>query len=185
MKIETLFLEGVLVIEPQVFGDARGFFQETYQQRRYTEAGIDAIFVQDNVSLSTAGILRGLHFQYPAGQAKLVYVLSGSVYDVVVDIRAGSPTFGRWVGTELSADNHRQVFVPAGFAHGFCVLSDRALFAYKCSDYYNPAAEGGIAWNDPALAIDWPVERPLVSEKDRQHPVLSQWPADRLPVYTP
>ncbi len=145
---------------------------ETWHHQRYAEAGLDAIFVQDNLSRSCRGTLRGLHYQDPSPQGKLVSVLEGEVFDVAVDIRPASPTFGRWVSFYLSSDNHRQLYVPPGFAHGFCVTSESALFSYKCTDFYNPAAEGGIAWNDPDLAIHWPVNDPLLSPRDRQAPRL-------------
>ena len=176
-------LPGVMILEPKVFGDARGFFLETWNQERYREAGIPAGFVQDNLSFSGKGTLRGLHFQNPNAQGKLVQVLQGEVYDVAVDIRQGSPTFGKWVGVTLSAENRRQVFIPAGFAHGFCVISDNALFSYKCTDIYNPKAEVTIIWNDPDIGIDWPVTEPELSEKDRLANRLSQLPEGRLPSY--
>lgn len=172
-----------MVIEPAVFGDARGFFMESWNKVRYTEAGIPADFVQDNISLSQCGVLRGLHFQNPNAQGKLVYVLQGEVFDVVVDIRAGSPTFGRWVGQTLSGENKRQIYVPSGFAHGFCVVSEQALFAYKCTDTYNPAAEGSVRWDDPEIGIQWPVSAPSLSAKDQAAPLLSEWPTARLPAY--
>ena len=143
MQVIETTLSGVLVFEPQVFGDARGFFVETFSEQRYQQAGINLRFVQDNVSQSSRAILRGLHFQHPQGQGKLVQVLSGAVYDVAVDIRSDSPTFGQWLGIELTADKHNQMYIPPGFAHGFCVLSDMALFNYKCTDYYSPSTEGG------------------------------------------
>jgi len=174
MHIIETKLPGVLIVEPDVYGDSRGFFMETYSRRRYAEQGIAELFVQDNHSRSARGVLRGLHYQVSPGQAKLVHVVVGQVYDVAVDIRWGSPTFGQWVGVELSAENHRQVFVPVGFAHGFCVVSESADFVYKCSSYYDKAAERGIAWDDPALAITWPVSEPLLSQRDRQHPRLSE-----------
>lgn len=185
MKVHTTELPGVLLIEPNVFGDARGFFMESWNRKRYFEAGLTADFVQDNVSLSKHGILRGLHFQYPQPQGKLVQVLKGAVYDVAVDIRQGSPTFGRWFGAELSVDNHRQLFVPEGFAHGFCVLTDEALFAYKCTDFYNPETEKSLRWDDPDLAIDWPVDDPLLSDKDRAGKFLKQFPDTELPPFHP
>lgn len=164
-------LAGVLLIEPRVFGDARGFFCETYQAARYAEAGIAARFVQDNVSRSGRGTLRGLHFQAPPhAQAKLVSVLDGAVFDVAVDLRAGSPTVGQWFGADLSAGNMRQMFVPEGFAHGFVVTSETALFSYKCSGVYAPHAEGSIRWDDPDLAIGWPVADPVLSAKDANAP---------------
>lgn len=183
MKVIQTPLEGLLVIEPQVFGDQRGFFLESYQKQRYIEAGVGVDFLQDNVSFSQRDTLRGLHFQYPRGQAKLVQVMQGEVFDVAVDIRYGSPTFGQWYGVTLTAQNRRQMFVPEGFAHGFCVLSDTALFMYKCSDYYVPDDEGGICWDDPELAIEWPVKRPILSEKDQCFAPLREMATDRLPSY--
>ncbi len=181
MKVVKTDLDGVLIIEPQVFGDGRGFFLETYHQHRYQEFGINADFVQDNLSFSKRRTLRGLHFQHPNAQAKLVQVPLGEVFDVVVDIRPQSPSFGRWIGEYLSDKNKKQLFIPDGFAHGFCVVSDTALFHYKCSDFYASECEGGINWNDPGLAIDWPVDDPVVSEKDRALPILSEIATDRLP----
>ncbi len=166
MNVLPTELPGVLIVEPRVFGDGRGFFFESYQQRRYAEAGIPGPFVQDNVSRSARGILRGLHFQHPRAQGKLVMVLAGSVFDVAVDIRRGSPTFGQWVGVELSGENKRQLWIPPGFAHGFCVTSESADFAYKCTDLYAPEHEHTLLWNDPRLGIRWPVEQPLLSAKD-------------------
>lgn len=185
MKVIATELPGVLVIEPQVHGDARGWFQESWQARRYAEAGIPGPFVQDNLALSRHGILRGLHLQHPHAQGKLVQVLQGEVFDVAVDLRRGSPTFGRWAGVLLSADNHRQFWVPPGFAHGYLVTSDQALFAYKCTDYYHPEAELSLRWDDPDLAIDWPVVGPpLLSEKDAEAPLLRDLPPERLPEYS-
>lgn len=183
MKVIETKLPGVLLIEPKVFGDARGFFMETWNQARYRDVGIPSDFVQDNLSYSTKGVLRGLHFQNPYAQGKLVYVLLGEVFDVAVDIRVGSPTFGQWVGVTLSAENKRLFYIPEGYAHGFCVVSENALFAYKCTDIYNPQAEGGIRWDDPDLAIDWPVKNPILSEKDRNYPNLKEIPLERLPHY--
>ncbi len=183
MKVTPTELPDVLLIEPDVFGDQRGFFMETWNRRRYAQAGLEVDFVQDNLSLSRQGILRGLHYQWPQPQGKLVQVLKGAVFDVAVDIRKGSPTFGRWVGFELSADNHRQLYIPEGFAHGFCVLSETALFAYKCTDFYNPDTERSLLWNDPDLGIAWPVAEPLLSDKDRQGRRLKDLPETDLPVY--
>jgi dTDP-4-dehydrorhamnose 3,5-epimerase len=174
-------LDGVLVIEPAVFGDARGFFFESWHRERYAGHGVPDTFVQDNVSRSTRGTLRGLHVQEPFAQGKLVQVLDGEVFDVAVDVRAGSPTFGRWVGERLSSENHRQIYVPPGFAHGFCVLSPSVLLSYKCTELYHPEAELSIAWNDPALAIAWPITDPLLSMKDAAAPVLANVPSTRLP----
>jgi dTDP-4-dehydrorhamnose 3,5-epimerase len=183
MIVKEATIKGLVLIEPDCYGDRRGFFMETWHRERYKELGIETEFVQDNLSLSARGVLRGLHFQNPFGQDKLVYVLEGEVFDVAVDIRQGSPTFGQWEGFYLSADNKRQMLVPKGFAHGFCVMSDRALFAYKCSDYYAPEAEKGILWNDPQIGIKWPVEEPLLSEKDLKLPLLKEIESQGLPVY--
>ena len=170
MKVTRTEIEGVMVIEPRVFGDARGFFLESFNQQAFNDAvGVDVQFVQDNHSRSARGVLRGLHFQRPPhAQGKLVRVTQGSVFDVAVDIRKGSPTFGRWVGVELSAENHKQLWIPAGFAHGFLVTSDSADFLYKTTDYYAPQAEGCIRWDDPAMGIEWPDTGTLilVSGKD-------------------
>jgi len=185
MKITATRLPGVLIIEPDVFGDDRGSFMETYHQARYEELGIKARFVQDNLSYSRRGVLRGLHYQYPHSQGKLVYVLKGEVFDVAVDVRVGSPHYGQWVGVTLSEKNKRQLFIPEGFAHGFVVVSDEALFAYKCTDFYHPEAEGGIIWNDPDLGIEWPEMNPVLSSKDASYPRLCQIDPERLPVYTP
>ncbi|MDR1014837.1 MAG: dTDP-4-dehydrorhamnose 3,5-epimerase [Coriobacteriales bacterium] len=168
-------IEGVFVVEPAVFGDERGYFMETYHEGDFHEAGITARFVQDNQSSSTKGVLRGLHFQKRFPQAKLVRVISGEVFDVAVDIRPGSPTFGKWAGVRLSAENKRQFFIPRGLAHGFLVLSETAEFAYKCDEFYHPEDEGGLLWNDPAIAIAWPLPPgtpPQLSEKDAQNPRL-------------
>jgi dTDP-4-dehydrorhamnose 3,5-epimerase len=176
VKVTETSLPGVLLVEPKVFGDARGYFFESYHAKRYAEAGIPTQFVQDNLSRSVKGTLRGLHFQDPHPQGKLVYCLRGAVFDVAVDIRKGSGTFGKWFGADLSEENHRQMWVPPGFAHGFCVLSDEAHFFYKCTDLYHPEYDRGIAWNDPDIAIEWPIEAPILSEKDRRLPRLSDLP---------
>ncbi len=176
MQVIQTKLTGVLIVEPDVFGDERGFFMETYAARRYAECGITDEFVQDNHSRSVQGTLRGLHYQAHPGQAKLVRVVLGEVYDVAVDIRHGSPTFGQWVGVTLSAENKRQLYVPVGLAHGFCVTSPTADFLYKVSSYYDAAQERGIAWDDPDLAIDWPVQAPILSARDRTHPRLAEAP---------
>lgn len=181
MKAIKTRLRGVLVVEPDVFEDERGFFLETWSQKRYAEIGIPDMFVQDNLSSSTRGVLRGLHLQHPGGQGKLVQVLAGEVFDVAVDVRVGSPTFGEWVGTHLTGVNKRQVFIPPGFAHGFCVVSDTALFAYKCTDFYRRETELGIIWNDPDIGIKWPIADPQLSGKDAAFLRLSQVPADELP----
>jgi dTDP-4-dehydrorhamnose 3,5-epimerase len=183
MKVTKLSIPEVLLLEPRAFGDSRGWFLETWQVRRYAEAGVPERFVQDNVSRSQRGVLRGLHYQHPHGQGKLVQVLLGQVYDVAVDIRVGSPTFGRWVSATLSDENHRQMYIPPGFAHGFCVLSEEAVFSYKCTDFYCPDCEGGVLWNDPEIGIEWPIAEPRLSEKDRRYLPLRQIPKDGLPVY--
>ena len=170
--IETL-LQGVMIIEPKVFGDHRGFFKETFQIERYREAGIDLPFVQDNHSRSPRGVLRGLHLQKNHPQGKLVSCSAGSVYDVVVDVDPASQTFGEYVEVELSAENHRQLWIPPGYAHGFCVLSEFADFQYKCTDLYCPDDEGGLIWNDPEVGIPWPVEAPTLSDKDLALPSLA------------
>ncbi len=175
MNIIKTPIEGLLVIEPQVFKDARGYFVETYNEQRYREAGIDARFVQDNQSCSSYGVVRGLHFQRPPySQAKLVCCTVGRVLDVAVDLRKDSPTFGKWYSVELSEENKRQFFIPKGFAHGFSVLSNQAIFTYKCDKLYHPEADGGLLLNDPDLAIDWqvPEELRIISEKDKRHPLL-------------
>lgn len=181
MKVTPLEIPEVLLVEPKVFGDARGYFFESYHEARYRDAGIPGPFVQDNVSRSGRGVLRGLHLQHPRDQGKLVQVLEGEVLDVAVDVRVGSKTFGKWVSATLSADNHRQLYVPPGFAHGFCVTSDSALFAYKCTDFYHPEHELGIAWDDPELGIEWPEGEKVVSARDRAHPRLRDVPEARLP----
>ncbi len=182
MKITETHLPGVLLIEPEVYGDARGFFMESWNLKRYFEAGIKANFVQDNLSLSRQGILRGLHYQWPKPQGKLIQVLRGAVFDVAVDLRRGSPTFGHWVAYELSAANHRQLYIPEGFAHGFCVLSEEALFAYKCTDFYSPETEYSLRWDDPDLGITWPVTEPRLSDKDRNGYFLKDLPKEALPA---
>jgi dTDP-4-dehydrorhamnose 3,5-epimerase len=183
MHLTQTTLPGVVIIEPQVFEDNRGFFMETYHQRRYRECGIDAMFVQDNLSHSVKGILRGLHYQLHHPQGKLVLVVHGAIFDVAVDIRRGSPSFGQWTGLHLSADNPRQIFVPEGFAHGFCVLSATADVLYKCTDFYAPGDEGGILWSDPDINIDWPITEPLLSERDNNYPRLKDILKGHLPVY--
>jgi dTDP-4-dehydrorhamnose 3,5-epimerase len=180
MNVIPCEIAGLLTIEPKVFGDARGFFMESWNQKRYAEAGLDFNFVQDNISLSRRGILRGLHFQNPVAQGKLVSVLQGEVFDVAVDIRKSSGTFGRWHGLALSAENKLQFFIPPGFAHGFVVLSDMAMFAYKCTDYYSPQNETTLMWNDPEIGIQWPIDNPQLSEKDKQGMRLRELSADRL-----
>lgn len=181
-KIETE-LPGVYIVEPKVFGDERGFFYETWQKERYEELGIEGEFVQDNVSFSRKGVLRGLHYQHPHSQGKLVSVLQGEVFDVAVDIRNGSPTFGQWTGVMLSGENHRQLWIPAGFAHGFCVVSDTAYFMYKCTDRYAPDCEGGIIWNDSEIGIDWPLQDVSLSDKDQKYPLLRTIDPAKLPQF--
>ena len=181
MRVTETRLPGVLLIEPDVHRDGRGFFVETYHIDRYRECGIAAPFVQDNHSRSIQGTLRGLHLQLQRPQGKLIHVIEGEIFDVAVDVRRGSAAFGRWVSVALSADNFRQVYVPPGFAHGFCVVSPIAQVEYKCTDVYDPASEIGIAWNDPAIGIEWPARDPLLSPRDRAHPTLAAV-ADRLPV---
>jgi len=180
MKVRTTEIPGALIVEPKIHGDQRGFFTESYNQLRYQQAGIEPVFVQDNLSYSQGGVLRGLHFQNPNPQGKLVQVLTGAVFDVVVDIRHGSPAFGRWVGVELSDRNKQQFYIPPGCAHGFCVLSDAALFAYKCTALYSPEGDGSIAWDDPDIGVKWPVSQPVLSSKDKQAPRLRDIPAERL-----
>lgn len=180
MKVTQTPLPGVLLIEPKIFGDARGFFLETYSRERYHAAGITENLLQDNLSFSRRGVLRGLHYQNPTPQGKLVYVLQGTVFDVAVDIRRSSPTFGQWYGATLTDENKKQLWIPAGFAHGFCVTSDAALFTYKCSAYYAPENEHTIRYDDPDIAISWPVAEPLLSDKDRSAPGLKDIDTDAL-----
>ena len=185
MKITDLNLSGVLLVEPDVYADERGFFLETWREARYREHGFpDVAFVQDNHSRSARGVLRGLHFQKEFPQGKLVQVTRGRVFDVAIDVRLGSPDFGRWVGHELSEDNHCQLWIPPGFAHGFCALSDLVDVSYKCTDIYRPDDDFGVIWNDRDLAVDWPFDKPLLSEKDKGLPTLAEAiEADRLPVF--
>ena len=188
MKIIETDLPGVVVIEPKVFGDKRGFFLETFRQDILQQSGINETFVQDNHSRSSQGVLRGLHYQLTQTQGKLVRVTSGSVYDVAVDVRNGSPTFGKWFGTELDEESMRMMYVPPGFAHGFVVLSETADFLYKCTDYYHPESEQGIAWDDPEIGIEWPIENLsseiALSEKDKNSVLLKDQPSDKLPAYS-
>jgi len=182
MEIIKTPIEGLWVIEPKVFRDARGYFVETYNEQRYREAGIDARFVQDNQSCSSYGVVRGLHFQKPPySQAKLVCCTVGRVLDVAVDLRPDSPTYGQWYGVELSEENKRQFFIPRGFAHGFSVLSENAIFTYKCDNLYHPEADGGILLNDPTLAIDWriPEVQRIISDKDKKHPTFDEYTRNR------
>lgn len=182
MHVAQTRLAGVVVLVPDIFRDARGDFSETWSARRYAELGLPREFIQDNVSRSWKNVVRGLHLQSPPmEQAKLVAVAAGEIFDVAVDVRVGSPTFGRWAGEILSAENRKQLFIPEGFAHGFCALSTEAIVAYKCTQYYAREAELGLRWNDPAIGIAWPVEAPVLSERDAQAPLLSQVPEARLP----
>ena len=183
MKVIETGLPGVLLLEPKVFGDARGFFMETWQAARYHEIGMPERFVQDNHSRSRRGVLRGLHYQLTQPQGKLVWVTRGAVFDVAVDIRRGSPYFGRWYGCVLDDVDHRQLYIPPGFAHGFCVVSEEADFFYKCTDYYHPSSERGIAWDDPAIGIDWPLRDVALSGKDQANPRLAAQPDENLPVF--
>ncbi len=178
-------IAGVAIIQPRVLGDERGFFLETYHAVKFAELGIRDTFVQDNHSYSRRGTLRGLHYQLHHAQAKLCRVVRGEVFDVAVDIRRGSPTFGKWTGTRLSAENKHQIYIPGGFAHGFVVLSDEAEFLYKCSDFYDPGSEYGVHWQDPELAIAWNVADPIVSAKDSRYPRLRDVPLELLPSYAP
>ena len=184
MKIIPTSIPDVIVIEPKVYGDTRGFFQETYHADRFREAGINETFVQDNHSRSTRGVLRGLHYQLVQPQGKLVSVIRGEVLDIALDIRKGSATFGQWCAVTLNDTNHRQMYVPPGFAHGFCVISETVDFVYKCTDYYHPESERGIQWNDPELNIDWsiPEGEIILSEKDKQHLPLSKMAKEDLPA---
>ena len=188
MKIIETHLPGVVVIEPKIFGDKRGFFLESFRQDTIDQAGINVTFVQDNHSRSTQGVLRGLHYQLKQTQGKLVRVTSGSVFDVAVDVREGSPTFGQWYGAQLDEENMRMMYVPPGYAHGFVVLSDSADFLYKCTDYYHPESEQGIAWNDPDIGIEWPIEalssEVSLSEKDKANPFLKNQPSEKLPHFS-
>ena len=182
MKVTETDLPGVLRIEPQVFGDARGFLYESWSASRYADAGISGPFVQDTVSRSGRGTLRGLHLQHPHGQGKLVDVLVGEVFDVAVDVRVGSPHFGQWCGVLLSESNRCQLYIPPGFAHGFCVVSETALFSYKCTERYHPETEIAVAWNDPDIGFRWPIAAPMLSTKDRAGQTLNAL-RDRLPRY--
>lgn len=176
-------LPGLLIIEPTVHGDARGYFMETWHADRYSAAGLPETFVQANVSRSGAGVVRGLHYQYPEPQGKLVQVLDGRIFDVAVDIRSGSPTFGEWAGVELSAENHRQLYVPEGFAHGFCVLGAGATISYLCTRVFSAEFDAVVAWDDPDIDIGWPIEPASLSAKDKSAPRLRDIPVDRLPPF--
>lgn len=181
MNFTPLEIPDVVLVEPDVFGDARGFFMETFHAAKYTAAGLPGAFVQDNFSFSRRGILRGLHFQLRQPQGKLVYAARGAIFDVAVDLRRGSPTFGRWVGRTLSGENHFQMYIPEGFAHGFCVLSDEAEVMYKCTALYDPSDDRGILWNDPDVAVAWPVAQPSLSGKDQRLPRLRDMRPEQLP----
>jgi len=184
MKAIQTDLPGCVVIEPRVFGDDRGFFYESFNHDKLAAHGLQPKFVQGNVSLSSQGVLRGLHYQWPRPQGKYVSVVEGEVWDVAVDIRRGSPHFGRWTGVVLSAENRRHLWIPEGFAHGFVTLSERAIFTYLCTDTYDAGADANIRWDDPQLAIDWPVSAPSLSPKDMQAPLLVDVAEERLPIYT-
>ena len=184
ISVESLKIPEIKLIKPVVYTDQRGFFLETYHQQKYNPLGVPENFVQDNHSHSRQGVLRGLHFQLRHPQGKLIYVSRGTIFDVAVDIRRGSPTFGQWVGTILSDENHHQLYIPPGFAHGFYVLSEAADVIYKCTDFYNKDDDFGIFWNDPQIGIDWPLEgQPLLSAKDSQLPLLKDIPLEQLPQY--
>jgi len=186
MKVIETSLPGVVVVEPRVFRDDRGYFLETWSDAAYGSAKLPTRFLQDNLSLSAVGVLRGLHYQFPTAQGKLVSVVRGEVFDVAVDIRVGSPTFGRWVGETLNAENGRQLFIPEGFAHGFLVTgTEPASFAYKCTEGYDPTGQCSVLWDDPDIGIVWPAEAPLLSPKDRDAPRLREITEDRLPRYNP
>ncbi len=184
LKFIETELQGVIIVEPAVFNDGRGYFLETYHYKKYSENGIDLNFVQDNHSHSIKGTLRGLHYQLKHAQGKLLYTMKGEIFDVAVDIRRGSSTFGRWAGVILSSDNKRQLYVPPGFAHGFCVLSEEADVTYKCTDFYAPDDEYGITWNDPEIAIRWPITDPVLSDKDSKFKTLKDIPEYSLPLYS-
>ena len=183
MKVIKTKLEGALIFEPKVFGDERGFFMETWNHQRYRDAGLNVKFVQSNLSKSSKGVLRGLHFQNPNPQGKLVQVIEGEVFDVAVDIRKGSPTFGQWHAEYLSAENNKQFYIPEGFAHGFCVTSDVAIFSYMCTNPYDAPADNSILWSDPEIGIKWPISEPSLSEKDKYAVTLNAITLNKLPVY--
>lgn len=183
LGIRETTLPGVVIIEPAVYSDQRGFFRELYHKEIYSALGLDKEFVQDNHSHSGKGVLRGLHYQLKNSQDKLVTVLSGEIFDVAVDIRLGSPDFGKWTGIYLSSETNCQIYIPGGFAHGFCVLSDSADVIYKCTDFYNPDDEYGLLWSDEDINIEWPVSEPIISEKDKKHITLKEVPAEHLPAY--
>lgn len=183
MKVVETRLPGCVIIEPAVFGDERGFFFETWNAERFGERGLPTTFVQSNVSSSSRSVLRGLHYQWPNPQGKLVSVLEGEVYDVAVDIRRGSPTFGQWEAVMLSAENKRQFWIPEGFAHGFAVVSERAVFSYLCTAVYDKVADAGVRWDDPAIGVDWPISEPQLSAKDEAAPLLADIAPERLPTF--
>ena len=185
MEVKQTELPGVLLLQPTIFRDGRGAFLESWHNERYTALGIPGPFLQDNVSRSVKGVLRGLHFQHPNDQGKLVQVLQGEVFDVAVDVRSGSPTFGQWAGAVLSAENARQLWIPEGFAHGFCVTSREAVFAYKCTEYYHRPSEQSVSWKDPDIGIQWPIKRPSLSDRDREAPRLRDIGDGLLPVFEP
>jgi len=185
VKFEQTELEGVTLCIPEVICDARGFFMESYHAAKYMEGGVRAVFVQDNRSRSSKGVLRGLHYQLHKPQAKLVSCIRGEIYDVAVDIRRGSPTFGKWAAAVLSETNHRQLFIPGGFAHGFVVLSEVAEIFYKCSEFYDPRDDRGVRWSDPAFGISWPDAQPVLSPKDAAQPFLNELSEDQVPTFNP
>jgi dTDP-4-dehydrorhamnose 3,5-epimerase len=185
MRVADTELPGVLLVETRVLGDGRGKFRETWRREAYAAAGIGPDFVQDNASVSAAGVVRGLHYQHPHGQGKLVTVLRGAVWDVAVDVRRGSPSFGRWTAHELSDENGHQLWIPAGFAHGFAALSDDAVVSYRCTEEYHRDGDRAVLWSDPALGIPWPVAAPVLSEKDARAPCLAEVPPAALPAYAP
>lgn len=183
MKVTKLDLEGLLLIKPKVFGDSRGYFYESWNQKAFSELGLNLNFVQDNISYSKKGVLRGLHFQNPHGQGKLIQVLLGEVYDVAVDVRLGSSTFGKYQSLILSSENKSMFYIPPGFAHGFCVLSEEVVFNYKCTEFYRPASEQSILWNDSDLNIPWPIENPTISDRDREGVKWAEFEHDKFPSY--
>jgi dTDP-4-dehydrorhamnose 3,5-epimerase len=183
MNVIETTLPGVVIIEPKVFGDTRGFFYESFHNERYKECGLTLPFVQDNISQSSKNVLRGLHYQLEKPQGKLIWVMQGKVLDIAVDIRHGSPTFGQFVSVVLDAEKPQQIYIPPGFAHGFCVLSATAIFYYKCTDYYHPISEKGVIWNDADLKLPWPIDNPLLSSKDSLYPTLNNIPQEDLPHY--
>lgn len=185
MAKEPKQMPDIIIVEPKIFGDDRGFFFESYQADRYAALGIPKTFIQDNASRSAKNVLRGLHYQSNDMQGKLIYVTSGKIFDVAVDIRLGSPTFGNWAGLFLDDINHKQAYIPPGFAHGFCVLSDHADFCYKCTNYYDAPSEITIQWNDPAIGLQWPIDKPILSEKDKRGVLLNEISVDQLPKYYP